>query len=98
MLPSKKNNFLIVIPARYNSTRFPGKPLVKIKDKTMIQMVWESCVMSSSVDNVVIATDDSRIAKQCEKVGINYDLTSKTSKTINRNYLTILYNAIFRCK
>ncbi|MDC3144456.1 3-deoxy-manno-octulosonate cytidylyltransferase [Pelagibacteraceae bacterium] len=81
MLPSKKNNFLIVIPARYNSTRFPGKPLVKIKDKTMIQMVWESCVMSSSVDNVVIATDDSRIAKHCEKVGMNYVLTSKKCKT-----------------
>jgi len=81
MPQSKKGNFLIVIPARYDSTRFPGKPLAKIIDKTMIQMVWETCVKASTKENVVVATDDIRITKHCQDIGMNYILTSKNCKT-----------------
>ena len=49
-----------IIPARYGSTRFPGKPLAKIGDKTMIRRTYEQ-VLKSSLDDVVVATDDQRI-------------------------------------
>ncbi len=49
-----------IIPARYGSTRFPGKPLAMIGDKPMIQRTWEQ-VMKSSLDAAVVATDDQRI-------------------------------------
>jgi 3-deoxy-manno-octulosonate cytidylyltransferase (CMP-KDO synthetase) len=52
---------LIVIPARYASTRFPGKPLAMIGDKTMIQRVYEQAQSSTLADQVVVATDDTRI-------------------------------------
>lgn len=50
-----------IIPARFASTRFPGKPLAKINGKTMIQRVYEQAVMSQYLDVVVVATDDERI-------------------------------------
>ncbi len=60
---------LAVIPARYASTRFPGKPLVEIQGKTMIQRVWEQVVQSQRVDVAVIATDDERIAAHVRAFG-----------------------------
>ncbi|MDO8734595.1 MAG: 3-deoxy-manno-octulosonate cytidylyltransferase [Elusimicrobiota bacterium] len=50
-----------IIPVRYNSTRFPGKPLVKILDRPMIQWVYEAAMMSKFLDEVIIATDDKKI-------------------------------------
>lgn len=50
-----------VIPARYNSTRFPGKPLYMIGNKPMIQWVWERVSMAESLQDVIVATDDRRI-------------------------------------
>ncbi len=50
-----------IIPARYESTRLAGKPLLKIKDKTIIQMVYERTLSSSLLNDVVVATDDRRI-------------------------------------
>jgi len=52
---------LAVIPARYASTRFPGKPLVDIGGKTMIRRVYEQVLQSRRVDAAVVATDDERI-------------------------------------
>lgn len=52
---------LVVIPARYGSVRFPGKPLAKINGKPMIQHVYEGSVKARGVDEVVVATDDERI-------------------------------------
>lgn len=59
--------FIGIIPARYQSTRFPGKPLVKIKDKPMIQWVYENA--SKALDYVCVATDDDRIFAEVEKFG-----------------------------
>jgi len=50
-----------IIPARYGSTRLPGKPLRAILDKSMIQHVYERCAKADSIDDLVVATDDERI-------------------------------------
>lgn len=63
-----------IIPARYNSTRFPGKPLAMIKGKTMIQRVCEQA-WKSKLDGVVVATDDIRIADEVLKFGGKYVMT-----------------------
>jgi len=58
-----------VIPARYQSTRFPGKPLVDIGGKTMIQRVYEQCEKCSDLDDVIVATDDNRIFDHVNSFG-----------------------------
>lgn len=58
-----------VIPARYASTRFPGKPLVDIAGKSMIQRVYEQASKAESLSKVVVATDDERIATEVAKFG-----------------------------
>lgn len=67
-----------VIPARYGSTRFPGKPLVTLKNKPLLQWVVELCQKSSVLDEVIVATDDQRIADLCEKIQIKYVMTSES--------------------
>ena len=61
--------FLGVIPARYASTRFPGKPLVMIGGKTMIQRVYEQCLKANFLAKVVVATDDDRIFQEVKSFG-----------------------------
>lgn len=56
-----------IIPARYQSSRFPGKPLVEIKGKTMIQRTWEQA--KKALEYVVVATDDERIVRTVEDFG-----------------------------
>ena len=80
-MSKKKNNYLIVIPARFNSKRLPGKPLLKILGKTMLTRVWESCVKVDGKEKVLVATDDRRIALHCKEKGMNYVITSKLCKT-----------------
>ncbi len=75
------NNYLIVIPARYKSSRFPGKPLVDIHGKSMIRRVWEKCVKAADLDKVIIATDDERIFKHCESLEMKVMLTSNDCLT-----------------
>jgi 3-deoxy-manno-octulosonate cytidylyltransferase (CMP-KDO synthetase) len=65
-----------VIPARYASTRFPGKPLARLGGKPMIQHVWERCAESAAFSRVVIATDDERIADAAQGFGAEVRLTS----------------------
>ena len=65
-----------VIPARYASTRFPGKPLAMINGKSMIRRVYEQAVKSSSLSNVLVATDDSRIFDHVTAFGGNVMMTS----------------------
>ena len=65
-----------IIPARYGSSRFPGKPLVNIDGKSMIQRVYEQASKCSRLDAVVVATDDVRIADEVSSFGGKYQLTS----------------------
>ncbi len=58
-----------IIPARYSSTRFPGKPLVVIKGKSMIQRVYEQAKQAKSLAHVVVATDDERIFDHVKNFG-----------------------------
>jgi 3-deoxy-manno-octulosonate cytidylyltransferase (CMP-KDO synthetase) len=65
-----------VIPARFASTRFPGKPLVMIAGKTMIQRVYEQACQCQKLTEVIVATDDQRIADEVLKFGGKVTLTS----------------------
>jgi len=67
--------FKVVIPARYASTRLPGKALLVLKDKPIVQHVYENAC-ASGADEVIIATDDQRIIDAAEKFNANYCLTS----------------------
>lgn len=66
--------FTVVIPARYASTRLPGKPLQDIGGKPMIQHVWEQA-RKSSAQRVVVATDDARIVEACQGFAAEVVLT-----------------------
>ncbi len=59
----------IIIPARYGSTRFPGKPLALISGVPLLQRVWALGASAAGKDNVVVTTDDHRIADFCAKIG-----------------------------
>lgn len=65
-----------IIPARYGSTRFPGKPLVDIDGKSMIQRVYEQCAKSKRLSQVLIATDDERIFNHVTEFGGKAVMTS----------------------
>lgn len=64
-----------VIPARFQSTRFPGKPLADILGKPMIWWTYHQ-VKKVDLDDVIVATDDRRILEECEKFGMNCIMTS----------------------
>ena len=70
---------LALIPARYDSTRFPGKPLASIHGKPMIQRVYEQCC--KVFDNCYVATDDQRIYDKCIEIGAQVIMTSKQHKS-----------------
>jgi len=65
-----------IIPARYASTRFPGKPLVDIGGKTMIQRVYEQAAKAKLLTKVIVATDDERIVQQVLSFNGNVTMTS----------------------
>src|SRR5215216_6909353 len=65
-----------IIPARWSSTRFPGKPLHLIAGKALLQRVWERCKRAKSLDSVIVATDDMRIAEAAFDWGAEVALTS----------------------
>ena len=69
-------SFMVVIPARYDSARLPGKPLLAIAGKAMLQRVWEQASMSSAA-RIVIATDDQRIATLAQSFGAELCMTRK---------------------
>ncbi|MCK6648869.1 MAG: 3-deoxy-manno-octulosonate cytidylyltransferase [Bacteroidia bacterium] len=70
-------NIVGIIPARFASTRFPGKPLIDIAGKTMIQRVYEQSKRSKSLTEVVVATDDERIAAHVRSWGGNVVMTNE---------------------
>src|SRR5258705_2160894 len=72
---------VVVIPARYGSTRLPGKPLVLLAGKPMIQRVYERAKMAERADRVIVATDDERIVKAVEGFGGEARMTRSEHRT-----------------
>lgn len=71
----------IVIPARYRSSRFPGKPLANILGKPMIQHVYERAIQTEKAQRVIVATDDLRIFSVVKKFGGDVVMTSQAHQT-----------------
>src|ERR1700744_6276202 len=70
-----------IIPARYASTRFPGKPLVDIGGKSMIQRVYEQAKKCTALSEVVVATDDDRIFSHVQAFGGVAVMTADTHQS-----------------
>jgi len=70
----------IIIPARYNSKRLQGKPLIKVCDKPIIQWVWERAIQVKSADMVIIATDNQQIYDTAKAFGAQVEMTSENHK------------------
>ena len=69
---------VIIIPARYDSTRLKGKPLIEVKNKPIIQWVYEKAIKSKLADRVIIATDNEEIYKTALGFGAEAEMTSTT--------------------
>ena len=69
-------SYLVVIPARYQSTRFPGKPLADLGGSPLIEHVWRRCCEAVDPERVIIATDDDRIREVAQAFGARVEMTS----------------------
>ena len=78
---SPKPEVIIVIPARFGSTRLPGKPLVLLAGKPMIQHVYERSKLAGRASRVIVATDDERIVKAVESFGGSARMTRPDHRT-----------------
>jgi 3-deoxy-manno-octulosonate cytidylyltransferase (CMP-KDO synthetase) len=67
---------VLIIPARFQSSRFPGKPLTDILGKTMIERVHQRCALAFPADKIYVATEDARIMDFCSSVNLQSVLTS----------------------
>ncbi len=72
---------VIIIPARYGSTRLAGKPLISLAGKPMIQRVYERAKLAEQADRVIVATDDERIVKAVEEFGGEARMTRTDHRT-----------------
>jgi 3-deoxy-manno-octulosonate cytidylyltransferase (CMP-KDO synthetase) len=81
ILKSNSLRVIGIIPARYDSTRFPGKPLVQINGISMIQRVYEQAQKSHGLTKVYVATDDMRIESHVNSFGGNVIMTSPKHRT-----------------
>ena len=70
-----------IIPARYDSTRFPGKPLARISGKSIIRRVYEQCNLSAKLDKTIVATDDERIYQHI--IGFGGEAVMTSTKHLN---------------
>jgi 3-deoxy-manno-octulosonate cytidylyltransferase (CMP-KDO synthetase) len=70
-----------LIPARYASTRFPGKPLAMISGVPMLERVWRAASACEALESVVVATDDERIAALCQSIGAPFVMTDAAHPT-----------------
>src|ERR1022692_4024797 len=71
----------LLIPARYQSSRFPGKPLVMLAGRTMLRRCWERCAHVFPPQHIWIATDDERIVDHCRESGMQVLLTPASCMT-----------------
>ena len=74
-------NFLIVIPARFKSSRLPGKPLIKLNDIPMLIRTYNQCLKCAPKKKIIVATDDQRIVNLCNNNKIPVIITSKNCLT-----------------
>jgi len=72
----RSNRILGIIPARYGSTRFPGKPLIDINGRSMILRVYDQSLLAGVLDDLVVATDDHRIMEHVQAAGFRAVMTS----------------------
>ncbi|MCH2279638.1 MAG: hypothetical protein MK358_12315, partial [Vicinamibacterales bacterium] len=73
--------YAVVIPARYESTRLPGKPLIELCGVPMVVRTYRRCVAAVDADRIYVATDDDRIAEVCRSEKIQVIRTSSTCLT-----------------
>jgi 3-deoxy-manno-octulosonate cytidylyltransferase (CMP-KDO synthetase) len=71
-----RNQLLVVIPARFASSRFPGKPLADLNGKSVLRRCHEQVRQVVDVDSILVATDDARIADECRRHGMRFEMTS----------------------
>jgi 3-deoxy-manno-octulosonate cytidylyltransferase (CMP-KDO synthetase) len=76
LIPRRMSKTAIVIPARWSSTRLPGKPLLELRGKPIVRHVWERCLKVRGADAVIVATDDMRIAEAAFDFGAEVAMTS----------------------
>jgi 3-deoxy-manno-octulosonate cytidylyltransferase (CMP-KDO synthetase) len=79
--PLQMSKAVGIIPARWSSTRFPGKPLHQLVGKPVLQHVWERCRKAKNLDSLIIATDDMRIADAAFNWGAEVALTSRRHRS-----------------
>lgn len=79
--PPSNASVVVVIPARWGSTRFPGKSLHLIAGRPLVQHVWERCCRARAIQHVIIATDDQRIQHVAEAFGAEVVMTSPDHET-----------------
>ena len=80
-----------IIPARYESSRFPGKPLIDLAGKTMIRRVYENSAKSSGLTDLIVATDDKRIYDEVASFGGNVVMTAMTHQSGTERCGEVLY-------
>ncbi len=86
-----------VIPARYASTRFPGKPLIDIGGKSMIQRVYEQCKKTNVLNDVIVATDDQRIVDHVLAFGGKVVMTADTHQSGTDRCAEVVSNYQGKC-
>lgn len=100
--PQKQEPVVGIIPARFGSTRFPGKPLVEIEGKTLIQRTYENAKRCQALDDLVVATDDVRIFEHVQTFGGKAVMTAshhlngteRLAEAIRENDFLAPYNII----
>ena len=88
---------IAVIPARYSATRLPGKPLVSLAGKPMIQRVWERTRQAKRITRVIIATDDERILKAAAGFGAEAVMTRSEHRSGTERVAEVAVH-ICRCR
>lgn len=76
-----KNDYAVIIPARYDASRLPGKPLIDLNGTPMVVRTYRQCIKACPPEKVFVATDDSRIKEVCQQYGIQVLMTSSDCLT-----------------
>jgi 3-deoxy-manno-octulosonate cytidylyltransferase (CMP-KDO synthetase) len=92
MNKGRASKAIAIIPSRYESQRFPGKPLIKIAGKSLIQRTYENALHCKCLDDVIVATDDQRILEHVESFGGKVVMTSENCKTGTDRLVEVLDN------